>query len=61
MTLKFPCRQFLHLAAGAAGRIASREGASVSVAAGVYHPSALRRAVEAVQPLFPVSQSTINA
>jgi len=36
MTLKFPCRQFLHLAAGAAGRIASREGASVSVAAGAY-------------------------
>lgn len=42
----------------AAGRIASRKGESVSVAAGVYHRRLCGGAVEAVRPLFP--RVTIN-
>ena len=32
--LKYPCRKFLHLAAGAAGRVAKCKGASLSDATG---------------------------
>jgi len=53
MTLKFPRRQFLHLAAGAAGRIASRESASVSVAAGAYHRRLCGGRWRLFNPCFP--------